>query len=220
MTAPLNPQTLHDIDWTGVKSSDSFYSGELRYPEIAGIIAGLGPRRLIDVGCGSGYLASLVSARMPGVHMDGTDISGVALDRAGKWFKRVWRTDLNNETLSAEAGFYDAAVCVEVLEHLYDPAHALEGIHRCLSKGGRLVATVPNLAFWRYRWDLLRGRIPLAISDPRHLHAFTPGVFSELLERSGFSVIGMSGNGVRLRCLARTWPGLLSDILIAVAEKK
>ena len=220
MTVPVDPKTLHDKDWAGVKSSDSFYDGELRYPEIARVISGLGPRRLLDVGCGSGYLASLVRNRLPDIRMDGAVISDVALGRAAKYFDSVWQVNLDSCDLPAETGAYDAAVCVEVLEHLYDPAHALREIFRCLSKGGRLVATVPNIAFWRYRVGLLWGRIPLAISDPRHLHAFTPDSFSGLIERSGFSVSSISGHGVRFPRLARAWPAVLSDILIAVAEKK
>ena len=219
MNIPIDPQTLHDKDWAGIKASDSFYAGSLRYPDIAEIIAAFKPGRLLDVGCGSGYLASLVRALFPGTRMDGMDISPVALKRAEKHFERVWQVDLDHAPLPAEAGAYDAAVCVEVLEHLYDPAHALEGIRQCLSKDGRLVATVPNLAFWRYRWDLLRGRVPKAISDPRHLHAFNAAGFKELLARTGFSVVEMTGHGVRFRALARNWPGVFSDILIAVAEK-
>lgn len=220
MNVPLDPQTLHDKDWAGVKSSDSFYAGSLRYPDIAGVIAGLGPRRLLDVGCGSGYLASLVRSGLPAVRMDGADISEVALRRAAKQFEHVWQVNLDADPLPAETGAYDTAVCVEVLEHLYDPSHTLESIRRCLSTGGRIVATVPNLAFWRYRAALLLGRIPLAVSDPRHLHAFNSVAFRELLESSGFSVTGMYGHGERFRFLARSWPGLFSDILIAVAEKK
>ncbi len=220
MTAPIDPKALHEKDWSGTKSSDSFYAGSPRYPEMAAIIAGLEPRRLLDVGCGSGYLASLIGALRPGVHMDGMDISEVALRRAAIHFKRVWQVNLDSAPLPAETGAYDTAVCVEVLEHLYDPAHTLEGIRRCLSSSGRLVATVPNLAFWRYRLDLLIGRIPLAVSDPRHLHAFTVKAFTDLLNFCGFSVVGMSGHGVRLSFLARVWPGMFSDILIVVAEKK
>lgn len=215
-----DPETLHDKDWSEVKGSDSFYAGSGRYPEIAAAVNGLAPRRLLDVGCGSGYLASLVKAACPAVEMDGADISGVALERAKKHFKRVWQVNFDVSPLPAASGEYDTAVCVEVLEHLYDPAHALAEIARCLAAGGRLVATVPNLAFWRYRLALLAGKVPLAVSDPRHLHAFNKAAFAELLEGCGFSLIGISGFSERFPWLGRKCPGVFSDILIARAVKK
>lgn len=215
-----DPKALHDRDWLGAKASDSFYVESPRYPDIAGVIAGLAPKRLLDVGCGSGYLASLVRAERPEIHMDGADISDVALKRAEKYFERVWQVNLDEAQLPAESVSYDTAVCTEVLEHLYDPAHALAEIHRCLVPGGKLVVTVPNMLFWRYRLELLGGGVPDAISDPRHLHVFTPELLGSLLSKSGFQVERILGHGVRFRKLARTWPGLFSDVLITVAVKK
>lgn len=212
-----DPKSLHEKDWSGVKASDSFYSGSGRYEDIAAVASGLSPRRLLDVGCGSGYLASLIKTVHPGLSMDGADISETALARAAERFDRVWQVNLDASPLPAGSGEYDTVLCVEVLEHLYDPGQALAEIRRCLAPGGRLVATVPNLAFWRYRLDLLSGKVPLAVSDPRHLHAFNPEAFARLLSGAGFSVNMMTGYGARLRPLAKRWPGLFSDILIAVA---
>lgn len=215
-----DPRQLHDADWAGTKASDSFYSGSGRYPKMAGVIAALGPKRLLDAGCGSGYLASLVKAAVPGVSMDGADISGVALERAKAHFARTWQVNLDTGELPAGSGEYDTAVCVEVLEHLYDPAGALSKIRACLAPGGRLVCTVPNLAYWRYRLQLLSGRVPSAAADPRHLHSFSAASFAGLLGLSGYSVLNMTGFGERLPRLAAAYPQLFSDILIAVAVKK
>jgi SAM-dependent methyltransferase len=220
MSAPVDSQTLHNKDWAEKKASDDFYSHALRYPQFADVIAALRPRRLLDVGCGSGYLAKLVKAGVPDVQMDGTDISDVALERARAHFKRVWRTNLDQDPLPAETAVYDTAVCVEVLEHLYDPAHALAEIHRCLSVGGRLVATVPNIAYWRFRLDLLRGRVPGPSADPRHLHSYDVDLFGKLLDDNGFSVVKILGHRVRFPFLADLRPSVFSDILIAVGVRK
>lgn len=220
MTEPIDAQTLHDKDWARNKASDDFYSHALRYPQLAKIIAELHPRSLLDVGCGSGYLAGLLKARVPGVVMDGTDISGLALERARPHFQHVWKTDLDKDPLPAGTSAYDTAVCVEVLEHLYDPGHALAEIHRCLSADGRLVATVPNMAFWRFRVDLLCGRVPAPSADQRHLHSYDIGLFKKLLEDKGFAVKKVLGHRVHLSFLADVRPSVFSDILIAIGVKK
>lgn len=79
---PLDPESLHDRDWLGVKASDAFFEQSPRYLEIAAVVTRLRPARLLDVGCGSGCLAGLLKARPPGLVVHGVDISGPALERA------------------------------------------------------------------------------------------------------------------------------------------
>jgi SAM-dependent methyltransferase len=43
-----------------------------------------------------------------------------------------------------ESGKYDLVLCVDVLEHLLDPAHCVEEAHRILKPDGLLVVNVPN----------------------------------------------------------------------------
>ncbi|HLE45048.1 MAG TPA: class I SAM-dependent methyltransferase, partial [Methylomirabilota bacterium] len=156
----LDPESLHDRDWLETKASDAFFEQTRRYPDIAEVVARLRPRRLLDVGCGSGYLAKLLKERVSGLVVHGVDISGVALERARAHVDQVWQVDLDKADLPLPGEQYDAVTCVEVLEHLYDPDHALREIARVLLPLGRAVVTVPNLAYWRFRLDLLRGRVP------------------------------------------------------------
>lgn len=215
----LDPEALHDRDWLETKASDAFFAPARRYPDIADVIVGLAPRRVLDVGCGSGYLAKLLKARLPGLLVHGIDISRVALERARAHADQVWQVDIDKADLPLPAADYDAVTCVEVLEHLYDPDHALREIARVLLPHGRAVVTVPNLAYWRFRLDLLRGRVPAPAVDRRHLHQFDHRLLAESLARAGLTPVGVTGHGVRLGFLARRRPALFSDILIATAVK-
>lgn len=217
---PLDAEARHDQDWLETKASDGFFEATLRYPDIADTIVRLRPRRLLDVGCGSGYLAKLLKARVPGLVIHGVDISQVALERARNQLDHVWQVDLDRADLPVPSEHYDTVTCIEVLEHLYDPDHALREIARVLPPGGRTVITVPNLAYWRYRLELVWGRVPQPATDPRHLHQFDYRLLAEVLTRSGLQLTGMTGHGVRLPWLARRHPGLFSDILIATAMKR
>lgn len=216
---PLDPESIHDLDWLETKASDVFFEEAPRYPEIADLIAALHPRWLLDVGCGSGYTAKLLKERAPGLVVHGVDISGVALQRARAHVDQVWQVDLDKSELPVPSGRYDTVACVEVLEHLYDPDHALQEIARVLVPGGHAVLTVPNLAYWRFRLELLRGRVPPPAVDRRHLRQFDVRLFADTLLRAGLRPVQMTGHGTRLRRLARRRPDLFSDILIATAVK-
>jgi 2-polyprenyl-3-methyl-5-hydroxy-6-metoxy-1,4-benzoquinol methylase len=217
---PLDAETRHDRDWLETKASDGFFEEPLRYPDIADAVVRLRPRRLLDVGCGSGYLAKLLKARVPGLVIHGMDVSTLALERARHHLDQVWHVDIDKAELPVPSTHYDTVTCVEVLEHLYDPDHALREIARVLTPSGHTVITVPNLAYWRYRLELLWGRVPQPAMDPRHLHQFDQRLLAEVLARSGLELTGMTGHRVRLPWLARRHPGLFSDILIATAIKR
>ncbi|HLC40693.1 MAG TPA: class I SAM-dependent methyltransferase, partial [Methylomirabilota bacterium] len=104
---PINPQTLHDEDWVTTKASDNFFAEARRYPDIADVIAELRPRKLLDVGCGSGYLAKLLKERVSGLVVHGIDISNVALERARAHIDEVWQADVDKTDLPVPSGLYD-----------------------------------------------------------------------------------------------------------------
>src|SRR3989338_3225102 len=103
----LDPESLHDRDWLETKASDAFFEQTRRYPDIAEVVARLRPRRLLDVGCGSGYLAKLLKERVSGLVVHGGDISGVALERARAHVDQVWQVDLDKADLPLPGEQYD-----------------------------------------------------------------------------------------------------------------
>ena len=77
---PLDPEARHDRDWLETKASDAFFEETLRYPDIAQVIVQLQPRRLLDVGCGSGYLAKLPFYMVPHLRGDLLVVGGKPVD--------------------------------------------------------------------------------------------------------------------------------------------
>ena len=216
---PTNSEKLHDDDWLTTKSDDDFFDAAERYPYFLQTVSGLGGRVLLDVGCGSGYLARRLKASSPDTIIHGVDISSVALERARAAMDEVWQVNLDQSDLPMPSDQYDAVVCIEVLEHLYDPAHALSEICRVLVRGGRAVITVPNLAYWRYRITLMRGRVPPPARDLRHLQQYDQQTLEADLSSAGLHPLRIAGFGVRFPRLSEQHPALFSDILIATAAK-
>lgn len=216
---PVNSETLHDRDWKEKKKTNDFFDRAPRYPDIVDTIVEIGPRKLLDVGCGSGYLAMLLKSRVPNLIIDGIDISKTALERAREQLRECWQINIDKEDFPLESKSYDTVVCVEVLEHLYDPKHALNEINRVLGPSGRAVITVPNLAYWRFRLDLMKGQVPLPARDSRHLHQFDKSIFRQTLLETSFFIEKISGHAVRFPYLAGWKPEFFSDILIATVRK-
>jgi len=78
-----------------------------------------------------------------------------------------------------------AVSCWHVLEHLDDPAAALERIAGWLRPDGALLLGVPNLDSWQ---AAIAGGRWLHLDVPRHRHHFTPPGVRALLERGGFTI--------------------------------
>jgi SAM-dependent methyltransferase len=87
---------------------------------------------------------------------------------------------------------FDAVVCMEVLEHLFDDFLALQGIRRVLRDDGVLVLSVP------FYHDI----------PDHHVRVHTPKTIRRLLEAAGFGVVEFVEKGGGLASLASFFPYL------------
>jgi SAM-dependent methyltransferase len=110
----------------------------------------------------------------------------------------IWDLDLSEPLEPLPSERFDLVAAMAILEHLaHSPRPLLRNAHALLAEGGRLVADVPNIAYWPVRLGLLRGRSPLApIRDiyeaqtpfTGHHHEYTAAELAAVLEWSGFAV--------------------------------
>ncbi|MCA9774550.1 MAG: 3-demethylubiquinone-9 3-O-methyltransferase [Myxococcales bacterium] len=102
--------------------------------------AGLVPKdlRVLDVGCGGGYLAEEF-ARL-GCAVTGVDPSAATLATAGDHARAeglaIEYREGRGEALPAGDGAFDVVYCCDVLEHVDDPARVIAEIARVLRAGG------------------------------------------------------------------------------------
>lgn len=143
----------------------------------------IGPGGIVDLGCWTGAL--LVAARRRGWSTVGIEPSRWAVERARERGLDARVGDLFAHGLPERA--FDCVAMCDVLEHLLDPAAAVDVAHDLLVSGGALYVTVPDAGSLVARglgarwWSVL----------PMHVQYFTRGSMRRLLETHGFHVVGV-----------------------------
>jgi 2-polyprenyl-3-methyl-5-hydroxy-6-metoxy-1,4-benzoquinol methylase len=139
--------------------------------------------RVLDAGCGEGVLVEEYASRL---RIEGLDENySSALVRQGSLV-----------ALPYEAGTFDRALCLDVLEHLSfeDQPRALAELARVLRPGGELIVSVPNLAHLQSRIHfLLRGSLIRTASELKHPGDRPIGEYLRLAGRAGFSLVDREG---------------------------
>ncbi|HXH23907.1 MAG TPA: class I SAM-dependent methyltransferase [Vicinamibacterales bacterium] len=185
-------------------------------------------RKVLDIGCATGYLSDALAAR-------GCRVVGVEIDPRAAAVARQRGLDVRVGPLAqvmnrSEQGTFDCLVFADVLEHVVDPRTFLQGALRFLRPHGVVVVSVPNVAHWSVRLALCRGQFdytPTGLLDETHLRFFTADSLERLLAGCGLTVVERRysvGSGTYwrtsrwiwwqrqklLRRVVPRWPGLFA----------
>lgn len=175
-----------------IESDPLRYYGHVTEPnEVARIVARWVRRgsRVLDVGCGTGLLAQCLADECA-ADVTGIEPSDERASVAESRGIRVVRTLFSSAAI-LPLGKFDVVVFADVLEHFVDPAAGLQLAKECLEREGTVMVSLPNVAHWTVRWELLWGRFeyqPCGIMDATHLRWFTRASACRFFERAGFLV--------------------------------
>jgi 2-polyprenyl-3-methyl-5-hydroxy-6-metoxy-1,4-benzoquinol methylase len=183
------------------------------------LVVGLVPQgaRVLEFGCATGYMSEVLKSRK-GCTVTGIEISPEAAELAREHCARVIVGDAEEldygELLGKER--FEAILFADVLEHLKRPGEVLERIRPFLSRRGRVIASIPNIAHGSVRLALLAGEFryrDLGLLDNTHLRFFTRDGIHDLFEGAGFVITNwlytrteIDGTEVRVPALPMSQP--------------
>jgi SAM-dependent methyltransferase len=162
---------------------------------------------VLEVACGSGGPA-LFMARETGCRVTGVDLhdAGIAAANAAAAEQglsgqaRFMQTDAR-EPLPFEDASFDAVLCIDSINHMYDRSRVLGEWHRVLRPGGRVLFTDPITIT-----GMIRREEMVARSQGMGEFVFTaPGHDEMLLQAAGFEDIEVEDVTPNMAAVASAW---------------
>jgi 2-polyprenyl-3-methyl-5-hydroxy-6-metoxy-1,4-benzoquinol methylase len=146
---------------------------------------------ILECGCSTGFLSRQLAAG--GSRVVGIEIDAEAAEKAREFCARVLSLDLNRPNWSNTVGErFDLVTYGDVLEHLLEPQAVLRETKNVLAPGGRILISLPNIAYWTMRAKLLMGRFEyesMGLLDYTHLRFFTFHTARKMIEQAGYRIV-------------------------------
>jgi ubiquinone/menaquinone biosynthesis C-methylase UbiE len=116
------------------------------------------PRRMLDLGCGTGRLLSVAARTFPDAVLVGVDVSAGMLTVASTVGRRLALVRAVAEALPFASGSFDLVTATLTYRHWGDQAAGLREIRRVLAPRGVLVMATVAVPVGGRRWSWRRGR--------------------------------------------------------------
>jgi 2-polyprenyl-6-hydroxyphenyl methylase/3-demethylubiquinone-9 3-methyltransferase len=164
---------------------------------------GIAGKRILDVGCGGGLLSEGMAAR--GANVTGIDLSekplGVAKLHLLESGQTVDYRKISVEQLAEEMpGAFDAVTCLEMLEHVPNPASVIAACARLVKPGGQVFLSTLNRNPKSYLFAVVGAEYLMSML-PKGTHDYAkfikPSELARWSKQSGLEpaeVVGMSYN--------------------------
>jgi SAM-dependent methyltransferase len=151
--------------------------------------------RILDIGCGVGETGKMLKKMGKAKEVVGIEMQEEIALKAKEQLDKVICGDIEKMVLPFEDEYFDYIIMGDVIEHLIDPWETIRKLRRYLSESGYLLASTPNIAYWRVLRDLVVFDMweyqKAGILDNCHLRFFTRKTILKLFEETGYEVRSM-----------------------------
>jgi len=171
----------------------------LRLAHIERLVGGLAGKRALDVGCGGGILAEAMAAK--GAEVTGIDLAEkplkVAALHAMETGSRVDYRLVAAEAMADEMpGAFDLVTCMEMLEHVPDPASVVKACSRLAKPGGWVVFSTINRNPKSFLFAIVGAEYVLGLL-PKGTHEYarfiTPSEMARHCRDAALEVVDLTG---------------------------
>jgi SAM-dependent methyltransferase len=153
-------------------------------------------KRILDIGCGTGTLGKMIKEEID-CEVIGITYSETEANIAVTNLDKVVVRDLNN-FFSDDLGKFDCVICSHILEHIYYPNELLQKLRTSLNTDGILLVALPNVLFWKQRWQFLTGHFKYqdaGLMDRTHFRFYDWETSHQLLEKEGYKILKSESEG-------------------------
>jgi len=205
-TPNIDPQEVAKFDalasrwWdTGSEFRPLHEINPLRLDYIDAHCGGLDQQQVLDVGCGGGILAESMALR--GAIVTGIDMAAAPLEVARLHLHesgaRVdYRQMAAEELAGQQAGHWDVVTCMELLEHVPDPAQLIQSCAELVRPGGHVFLSTINRNPIAYLQAIVGAEYLLRML-PRGTHDYArfirPAEIGHWLRQAGLELQDMTG---------------------------
>ncbi len=175
----------------------------LRLQWIAQLAGGLAGKHIIDVGCGGGILTDAMAragaARVRGIDLAEKSLSVAQLHALDAQTPNVSYQNISAEAMAAQSpGQFDVVTCMEMLEHVPDPAAIVQACADMAKPGGWLFFSTLNRNPKSWLFAIVGAEYLLRIL-PRGTHEWrkfiTPAELATWLRQAGLELHASKGLG-------------------------
>jgi len=146
---------------------------------------------MLDIGCGEGFFAKAAADKQR-LEAWGIDFDQQSIDVASGLLHKALCGDINQLLSEVPDNHFDCIVFNDVLEHLMDPYTLLEDIKNKLTPNGVVIASIPNLRYFRVLGELLFKKdfkyAKKGVMDETHMRFFTQKSVNRMFVDAGYQV--------------------------------
>jgi 2-polyprenyl-3-methyl-5-hydroxy-6-metoxy-1,4-benzoquinol methylase len=155
--------------------------------------------KIVDVGCGNGFLASVLSQL--GHDLTAFDDSEEGIRIARKAYPNVHFLNLSiydKEIVNKVGDEFDVVISSEVIEHLYYPRILLQNAKKILKPDGRLILTTVYHGYFKNLALAVSGKMDRHFTaewDGGHIKFFSVKTLTKMVQEEGFRNIQFKFGG-------------------------
>ena len=162
-------------------------------------LAPLASKQVIDIGCGGGLLTEGMAARgaqVIGIDMGKAPLSVARLHQHESGLEIDYRQTTAEQMAAEQAGSFDTVTCMEMLEHVPDPAATITACAQLIRDDGRVFLSTINRNPKAYLFAIVGAEYLLRLL-PRGTHDYSkfirPSEMEAWAREAGLQLVDLTG---------------------------